>query len=78
MHKKLRFADPVFITSGIHTYDHCDTNAVLYQLNKFSTENPFIYTLFADCMEGLLRSKAFYPSRHIMVLSEHDDIADLR
>ena len=30
------------------TYDHCDTNAVLYQLTKSSTENLFI--LFADCI----------------------------
>ena len=46
-------------TSSLNvTYDRCDTNAVLYQLSKFSTENLFI--LFADCMKCLLRSEGFY------------------
>ena len=49
-------------------YDHCDTNAVLYQLSKFSTENLFI--LFTDCMRRLLYSEGFYPSRHIKVSSD--------
>ena len=43
----------------IAAYDHCDTNAVRYQLSKFSNENLFI--LFADCMKRLLRSDGFYP-----------------
>ena len=33
-------------------YDHCDTNAVLYKMSKFSTENLLI--LFADCIKCLV------------------------
>ena len=58
------------------TYDHCDTNAVLYKLSKFSTENLFI--LFADCMRRLLRSEGFYPGRHIKVPSEDVFFGDPR
>ena len=65
-------------TLGLNaTYDHCDTNAVLYQLSKVSTEHMFI--LFADCMNWrLLRSEGFYPGRHIRVLSGHDYYGDGR
>ena len=58
------------------TYDHCDTNALLYQLSKFTTENLFI--LFADCIRRLMHTEGLYWGRHIKVSSGTGSYGDRR